>query len=84
MNLPCFLTYPELTVFVHGLSLLMLINIQLPGVQAKHVVGIESYKASATHCVEYHLYDGSHPQRQPMEYSHQNMDWCFDEFQKLF
>ena len=61
----------------------MLINVQLPGVQAEHVVGIAPYKVSETHCVEYHLIDGSHPLRQPMEYSHENMDWCFEEFEKI-
>ena len=50
----------ELTAFVQGLSLPMLINVQLPGVQAEHVVGIAPYKVSET-CVEYHLIDGSHP-----------------------
>ena len=40
LNLPSFLMYPELTAFVHGLRLPMLINVQLPGVQAEHVVGI--------------------------------------------
>ena len=30
LSLPSFLTYPELTAFVHGLSLPMLINVQLP------------------------------------------------------
>ena len=82
LNLPSFLTYPELTAFVQGLSLPMLINVQLPGVQAEHVVGIAPYKVSETQCVEYHLIDGSHPLRQPMEYSRENMDWCFDEFEK--
>ena len=82
LNLPSFLTYPELTAFVHGLSLPMLINVQLPGVQAEHVVGIAPYKVSETQCVQYHLIDGSHPLRQPMEYSRENMDWCFDEFEK--
>ena len=82
LNLPSFLTYPELTAFVQGLSLPMLINVQLPGVQAEHVVGIAPYKVSETQCVQYHLIDGSHPLRQPMEYSRENMDWCFDEFEK--
>ena len=45
-------------------------------------VGIAPYKVSETHCVEYHLIDGSHPLWQPMEYSHENMDWFFDEFAK--
>ncbi len=58
-----FLTYPELTAFVHGLSLPMLINVQLLGVQTEHVVAIAPYKVSATHCVECHLIDGSHPLR---------------------
>ena len=35
LDLPSFLMYPELTAFVHGLSLPMLINVQLPGVQAE-------------------------------------------------
>ena len=83
LNLPSFLTYPELTAFVHGLSLSMLINVQLPGVQAGNVVGIAPYKVSGTQCVEYHLIDGSHPLRQPMEYSCENMNWCFDEFEKI-
>ena len=60
----------------------MLINVQLPGVQAEHVVGIAPYKVD-THCAEYHLIDGFYPLRQPMEYSHENMDWCFDEFKKI-
>ena len=59
----------------------MLINVQLPGVQAEHVVGIAPNKVSETQCVEYHLIDGSHPIWQPMEYSRENMDWCFDEFE---
>ncbi len=82
LNLPSFLTYPELTAFVHSLSLPMLINVQLPGVQAEHVVGIAPFKVSETYCVEYHLIDGSHPLRQQMECSHENMDWGFDEFEK--
>ena len=44
----------------------MLINVQLPGVQAEHAVGIAPYKVSETHCVEYHLIDGSHLLRQPV------------------
>ncbi len=48
-----------------------------------HVVGIAPYKVSTTHCVEYNLIDGSHPLWQPMEYSCENMDWCFDEFDKI-
>ena len=33
--------------------------------------------------LQYHLIDGSHPLRQPMEYSRENMDWCFDEFEQI-
>ena len=62
-----FFDVPRLTTFFQGLSLPMLINVQLPGVQAEHVVGIAPYKVSETHCVEYHLIDGAHPLRQPME-----------------
>ena len=61
----------------------MLINVQLPGVQAEHVVGIAPQKVSETHCVQYNLIDGSHPLWQPMEFSCENMDWCFDEFDKI-
>ena len=83
MNLPSFLTQPELTAFVQGLSLSILINVQLPGVQVEHVVGIAPYKVSDTHFAEYHLIDGAHPLRQPMEYSCEKMDWCFDEFEMI-
>ncbi len=41
------------------------------------------HKVSETHCVEYHLTDGSHPLWQPMEYYRENMDWCFDDFEKI-
>ena len=47
-----FFAHPELTAFVQGLSLPMLINVQLPGIRAEHVVGIAPYKVSETHCVE--------------------------------
>ncbi len=40
LNLPSFLTYPELTAFVQGLSLPMLIIMPLPEVQSEYVVGI--------------------------------------------
>ncbi len=40
LKIPSFLVYPELTAFVQGLSLPMLINVQLPGVEVEHVVGI--------------------------------------------
>lgn len=83
MNIPCFLTYQELTAFVQNLNLPMLINVRLQGYQVEHVVGIAPYKSSATHNVEYHLIDGAHPQRQPMEYSHQNLNWCFDGLEKI-
>ena len=84
LNLPSFLENPELTAFVQGLSLHMLINVRLPGVQEEHVIGIAPYKSSTTLSREYHLIDGSNPQsqRQPIEYSCENMDWCFNEFEK--
>ena len=52
LNLPCFLTYLELTAFVQGLSLSVLINVQLQRVQAEHVVGIAPYKLSTTLSIE--------------------------------
>ena len=73
--------YPELIALVQGLSHSMLMNVQL---LEEHVLCIAQYMPSTTHGVEYQLIDGSHHQRQPMEYSCQNTDQCFNEFKNLF
>ena len=69
--------------FFECLSLPMLINVKLKGIQVEHVVGIAPYKSSMNVKIHYHLIDVAHPKRKPMEFTSQNLDWCFDEFKKI-
>ena len=88
LKIPSILSYTELESFVTELGLPMLVCLELtyPSVTYMHVIGISPCMSAETGKVEFHIIDGSHPEKKAIYFNKQNIDWCFGHelsFQKI-
>ena len=69
-----------------GLPMLVCLELTYPSVTYMHVIGISPCMSAETGKVEFHIIDGSHPEKKAIYFNKQNIDWCFGHelsFQKI-